>query len=390
MLARISRLNLTSKFLQKISLQVGYATERSIDPYTVLGIGRDATQSQIKKAYFDLAKQYHPDTAKGDSQTTQKFHQIQAAYELLGDPQKRAQFDQGIRSDEQCGPNGFSSSTPGSTFYNSNDADPFANIFGDIFSQFTQRSSSRVDWDQSDLDVSVGISLSFQEAVRGTNRTVSYSRNEPCQCCTGSGIKPGSTKSTCLGCKGTGQFKRRMQGLFFSQTCHECRGSGYQFTACQECAGRGIKEQKNTLQISIPAGVQPNDVIQQAGLGHWVNGYPRGNLNIRISSIASSDQFERKKNDIYTTVKIPLHQAILGGSLKVPTIWGDVEMSLADSLPLQPGSVRRLRGKGIQNGIDGCIGDQLVRLEVAIPTRLTDKQKQLLTEFAQQLQGKPH
>lgn len=389
---------------------MNFTTERSPDPYSVLGLERNATQSQIKKAYFDLAKKYHPDTTGNsngttDPETTKKFHQIQAAYELLENPQKRAQFDQSGSDSDGCpfdSSGFFSYSTHTHT-----QSDPFSNIFGDIFSQFTsQRSTSTannsMDWDQSDLDVTVPLSLTFQQAVLGVNgMKVEYMRSEPCKCCSGNGIKPGSSKTTCLGCKGTGQFRRRMQGLFFSQTCPECRGSGYQFTSCPECHGKGLQEERSTATITIPPGVQPNDVIQRAGLGHWIGGYPRGNLNIRITNISASEggKFERRKNDIHSTVKIPLHQAILGGTVRVSTIWGDVEMlldntadgtttSTSTSLPLQPNSVKRLRGKGIHNGIDGTIGDHLVHLQITLPTQLTEKQKQLLNEFAQQLANK--
>lgn len=365
----------------------------SSDPYKTLGVTNDATAAQIKKAYFELAKKYHPDTCKDDAQAKHKFHQIQTAYEILSDPAKRSSYDRGEFSASPGGDGAaYGTNASGPFHYEWNSAtgdEPFTGMFGDLFAEFTRMHQKGTpgragSMDVADLDISIDVSLTFEQAVKGSTTQVRYARNELCTTCQGDGIKPGTSKSTCSQCRGTGQFRRRLQGLFFSQTCPSCSGTGYQYASCTDCDGKGSKEKYNTVDVAMPAGLDVGDVVQRTGMGHSFRGYPQGSLYVRVVDVGRSRHFQRKGNDITSCVDVPLHLALMGGHVIVPTIWGNVEMKI-DQGSIQPGCIKILRGKGIRNGISGTVGNHLATLQVTMPTKLNDSQMQKLEEFAKSL-----
>lgn len=347
------------------------AASRGRSPWEILGVSPGSTPSQIKKAYFELAKKFHPDTCK-EPDAGAKFQQIQQAYDHLskGPSPEEVANESESNQGSPFSWGGFSRST-GTTGAN----DGFSSFFGDIFSDFVRQSTATAH-------VETSIGLTFKEAVLGAVKEIRFAREGVCSPCSGSGIKQGAKKSTCLTCHGTGTIRRRLQGLFFEQTCSSCSGTGYSFQKCSTCSGAGTVNENARVSVKVPAGVQEGDTIKVEGAG---NG-GKGSLFVRISRVEASKDWERKGNDLWTRVTVPLQTVLLGGKAKVQPI--DLESTpIYIDIPsgTQPETTKVIYGKGISNQMTGVRGNLCAKISVSIPSVLTPRQKTLLEAFAQEL-----
>jgi molecular chaperone DnaJ len=350
------------------------------DYYEVLGVARDASEAEIKKAYRQLARQYHPDMNPGDKAAEAKFKEVQEAYEVLSDADKRARYDQfGHAGAEAGGPGfgGFDFGGAGADFGG----------FGDIFDMFFGGGfgrTSRRQGPERGADLRLDIEIPFEEAVFGGEKEVGVPRQERCSSCDGSGAAPGTRPRTCPTCHGSGQVRVAQNtplGHFQTiRTCHQCHGQGTIIeTPCPACRGRGVVQRTRKIKIKIPPGVDTGARLRMAGEGEsGARGGPPGDLYIYIS-VQLHPFFQRDGFDILCEVPVNMVQAALGDRIMVPTLDGKVELNIPAGT--QSGSVFRIKGKGIPRLNGAGRGDQHVRVHVETPTSLTEKQKELLREF---------
>ncbi|MCD1127149.1 molecular chaperone DnaJ [Jinshanibacter sp. LJY008] len=348
------------------------------DYYEILGVGRDADEREIKKAYKRLAMKHHPDRNQGDKDSEEKFKEIKEAYEVLTDAQKKAAYDQyGHAAFEQggMGGGGFGGGFSGGGDFN----DIFGDVFGDIFGGRRQRASRG-----SDLQYTM--TLTLEEAVRGVTKEIRIPTLAECDVCYGSGAKVGTSSITCSTCHGAGQVQMR-QGFFaVQQTCPTCHGRGKIIKdPCNKCHGQGRVEKTKTLSVKIPAGVDTGDRIRLSGEGEaGENGAPSGDLYVQVQ-VKQHPIFERDGNNLYCEVPINFAMAALGGEIEVPTLDGRVNLKVPAET--QTGKLFRMRGKGVKSVRGGSQGDLLCRVVVETPVKLNDKQKQLLRELEESLGG---
>ena len=350
------------------------------DYYEVLGVSKSASADDMKKSYRKLALKYHPDRNKGDKAAEEKFKEAAEAYAVLSDNEKRAQYDQFGHSLGGAGFQGFKG-------YEEN-FQGFGDVFGDLFEDFfgtsrTQGARSR-GGRGSDLEYSVEISL--EEVASGKEVTVEFPRDETCETCQGSGAEPGSRKTTCSECGGRGEV-RISQGFFtLRRTCPRCHGEGEQISKpCHACRGTGRTRKTRKLSIKIPSGIEDGAQLKVTGEGEaGQRGGARGNLYIHIS-VKHHSLFERAGNDLLLEAKVGIHQAALGMELEVPTLDGKVRLKIPPGT--QPGRVFRLKGKGLPDLRGYGTGDELVRINVEIPERLSPEAKKLLEEFGKSHEG---
>jgi len=344
------------------------------DFYEVLGINRDASDDEIKKAYRKLAMKHHPDRNPDNPKAEEHFKEAKEAYEILSDAQKRAAYDQyghaGV--DPQAG--GFG---PGGQGNMGGFADAFGDIFGDIFGG--GRSGGRGGVYRG-ADLRYNLEISLEDAARGTETRIRIPTMEQCESCGGSGAKKGTEPKTCPTCQGHGQV--RMQQGFFSiqQTCPKCHGSG-RFVAdpCQACHGAGRVKQHKTLSVKIPAGVDEGDRIRLSGEGeHGVGGGPSGDLYVQIH-IKPHQVFQRDHDDLHCEMPVSFTIAALGGEIEIPTLDGLAKIKIPAET--QSGKVFRLRGKGIKGVRSHSHGDLMCHVVVETPVSLTERQKELLREL---------
>ena len=348
------------------------------DYYEVLGVGRNADDSEIKGAYRKLALQHHPDRNPGNQEAEDKFKEAAEAYEVLRDPQKRSIYDQyGHQGLEGSGFSGFGG------------FEDIFSSFGDIFEDFFgfgggRRSRSRT---QRGSDLRYDMTLSFMEAAFGTETEIDIQKAENCPTCSGSGCKPGTQPDTCNQCHGTGQLSRT-QGFFTVRTtCHTCRGAGQVITSpCQECSGNGQVRIRKKVAVKIPAGVDTGSRLRLTGEGESGSfGGPAGDLYVFIQ-VEPHDFFERNDNDIICRVPISFVHAALGTKIKVPTLTGEKNVDVKKGT--QPGDLMRLRGEGIPSLRYGNRGDLIIQFIIKTPTNLSKKQEALLKDFARLESGK--
>lgn len=348
--------------------------------YDRLGVSKDASQEEIKKAYRKMSKKYHPDINK-EPGAEEKYKEVQEAYDTLGDEQKRAAYDQY----GPAGANGFNGGAGG--FGGFDGAGGFGG-FEDIFSSFfgggaAQRNPNAPR--QGD-DLQYRVQLKFEEAIFGTEKEVTYNREATCHTCGGSGAKPGTSPVTCHKCHGQGVITVDTQtplGTMRRQvTCDVCHGTGQEIKdPCPTCHGTGHEKEKHTVSVKIPAGVETGQQIRLAGQGEaGFNGGPYGDLFVMIT-VQPSDKFEREGSTIYYTLNLNIVQAALGDVVDVPTVHGDVELSIPAGT--QTGKTFRLRGKGAPKLRGGGQGDEHVTVKVVTPTKLNSVQKEALRAFAE-------
>lgn len=344
----------------------------SRDYYEVLGVSKDASDAEIKKAYRRLARQYHPDANPDDGNAEERFKEITEAYETLSDPEKRKHYDRFGKAE-----------VPGS-----NGGFDFGGMGGmeDIFESFFGGGRQRASRSTRGADLEMRLEIDLEEAFTGVSRDLDVRKVDRCHICDGTGAKPGTAPKVCPTCNGTGQVKTS-QGSFFEQfvmvrPCPTCRGEGQVVdTPCQECGGSGRLQKKRRIKVEVPAGVDTGLRLRLQGEGEAGHrGGPPGDLYVVIV-VKPHKLFSRKGDDVYFETSIGFPQAALGGSIKVPTLEGK-EVSLKIPEGTQPGSVLRLRGKGMPSLRGGHRGDQYVVVRVAVPTRLSQRERELLKDLA--------
>lgn len=344
------------------------------DYYEILGVNRDASEEEIKKAYRKLAMKHHPDRNPDSKQAEEKFKEAKEAYEMLSDPQKRAAYDQYGHAGVDPNAGG-----PGAAGGFGGFADAFGDIFGEIFGGGRGGGHGGAGVYRG-ADLRYNLEISLEEAARGTETRIRIPAMEECDACHGSGAKPGTTPVTCGTCGGSGQV--RIQQGFFSiqQTCPTCHGSGRQIKdPCGTCHGAGRVKKHKTLHVKIPAGIDEGDRIRLAGEGeHGVNGGPSGDLYVQIH-IKPHSVFQRDGDDLHCEMPISFATAALGGEIEIPTLDGAAKVRIPAET--QSGKVLRLRGKGIRGVRSSVQGDLMCHVAVETPVNLTERQRELLREF---------
>lgn len=349
------------------------------DYYEVLGIPRNANEDDVRKAFRRLARQYHPDVNKAPD-ATERFKEINEAYEVLSDQEKRATYDKYGHSGMGAG---FGDSGFGGGF-----AD-FSSIFDELFGGLGGRSTRSRTAPRRGADLRADLTLSFEEAVRGITKDIQITRQEPCARCQATGAEPGTSPLRCPQCNGSGEIQRRQQSPFFgtvvtSSTCPRCNGAGEIVTTpCTECRGSKFNRVTRTLSVDIPAGVDEGTQIRLGNEGEpGARGGPPGSLFV-VLHVQPHAIFQRREQNILIDLPINFVQATLGAEVEVPTLDGPVKLNIPAGT--QHGHTFRLRGKGIQNVRQAGRGDQYVTVQVVMPNKVTDRQRQLLRELGETL-----
>jgi molecular chaperone DnaJ len=346
------------------------------DYYEVLGVSNSASKDEIKKAYRKLSKKFHPDINK-EPGADEKFKEVKEAYEVLSDDQKRAQYDQ------------FGHVDPNQGFGGGGDFGGGFGGFEDIFNSFFGGGGGRrrdPNAPRQGADLQYTMTLKFEEAVFGKETDIEIPREEECDTCDGTGAKPGTKVDTCKHCHGSGQISVEQNTPFGRivnrRVCHYCNGTGKEIKEkCTTCSGSGKVTRRNKIHVKIPAGVDDGQQLRVAGKGEaGINGGPPGDLYI-VFHIRSHEFFERDGDDIYCEMPITFVQASIGDEVEVPTLHGKVKLKVPAGT--QTGTKFRLKGKGVPNVRGYGTGDQHVLVRIVTPTKLSEKQKQLLREFAE-------
>lgn len=358
------------------------------DYYEVLGVAKTATDDEIKKAYRTLAKKYHPDLNGGDKDCEAKFKEVNEAYEVISDPQKRARYDQFGHEEPRAGGagGGYGDFTGG-----------FGGGFDDIFSAFFGGGfgggGQRARGPQRGDDLRYDLTITFEEAAFGCEKEISVTRDENCEECGGTGARKGTQPTQCPTCHGTGQVQSfvntpigRVSNV---RVCEACHGQGTIINdPCPKCSGRGRVRRNRKITIKIPAGIDSGMQIPLRKQGEpGLRGGENGDLYIFVT-VKPHKLFTRENYDLYCDVTVSFTQAALGGEIDVPTLNGMIKHNLPEGT--QPGTVIRLRGQGIQNLRGAGKGDLYIKVNVEIPRKLTDKQKELLMQFDETLTGKEY
>lgn len=342
------------------------------DYYEVLGINRDASEEDIKKAYRKLAMKHHPDRNPDNPKSEELFKEAKEAYEVLSESARRAAYDQyghaGV--DHQAGMGAGAGAAGFGSF-----ADAFGDIFGDIFGGGRQRSSV-----YRGADLRYNLEIALEEAAHGTETRIRIPTMQECETCKGTGAKPGTQPTTCATCGGHGQVRMTQGFLSIQQTCPKCHGSGKVVqNLCATCSGAGRVKHQKTLSVKIPAGVDEGDRIRLSGEGEaGVNGGPSGDLYVVIH-IRAHEVFSREGNDLHCEMPVSITKAALGGEIEIPTLDGYAKIKIPAET--QSGKVFRLRGKGIKGVRSQTFGDLMCHVVVETPVNLTGRQKELLEEL---------
>ncbi|MBI4478758.1 MAG: J domain-containing protein [Acidobacteria bacterium] len=358
------------------------------DYYQMLGIGRKATQEEIRKVYRRLARKYHPDVNPGDKRAEERFKKITEAYEVLGDAKKRQMYDRVGYYQESGGPTG-PAAARGSrpvdfsgfdfTGFGGPESEAGPTSFRDLFSQFFRREETPASAPEPGSDLEYQVHIGFWDAIRGTTVRLNISRLQTCPACHGKGAV--GPETICPECKGTGNTNKLMGSMRFNVPCPRCGGKGRSQNICSSCAGEGRRTAPEPLEIRIPAGVQDGFRVRVPGKGNaGRHGTPPADLYI-ITKVAAHAFFERRGDDIHTVIPVTVPEAALGAKVEVPTI--DHSRAL---LKIPPGTVTgqkfRLREKGVQSLKTGKRGDQFVEVRVQVPRVADERSKQILRELA--------
>ena len=355
------------------------------DYYELLNVKKNAGADEIKKSYRALAKKYHPDKNPDDKASEERFKEIQEAYDVLSDPQKRSEYDQ-IKEAEK---RGFNVGGMGADGFRGNRGDKRSGFnfedfggFGDLFSRVFDRGervrSSRYGPTRGS-DISVELDIPFDKAISGWDTVVAIPRDEDCPTCRGTGAQPGTSTKTCPECGGTGTVQDVQGGFALSRPCPRCYGRGTVIEVpCRTCKGQGQVQQTRRISVKIPPGVEDGMRIRVPGQGEaGVSGGPSGDLYI-IPRIQGHRFFKREGDDIYCDVTVDFIQAILGVTLMVSTIDGKVRLKIEPGT--QPGALLRMKGLGVKRK-DGARGDQFVKVNVSLPKYITPEQREILEKF---------
>ena len=351
------------------------------DYYEVMGVPRNASEDEIKKSYRKLAKEYHPDLHPGDKNAEARFKEVNEAYEVLSDKDKRARYDQFGHAGVD--PNFGGGAGGGNPFQGDFDfGDIFSSVFGG-FGGFGGRQQNP-NAPRRGSDTEAVIEISFEEAAKGCKKTITYQRVEDCPDCHGSGAKPATSPVSCPHCSGTGQVRVNQRTPFgvvqTMRTCDKCKGKGKIVEEpCKKCGGNGKVRNQKTLEINIPAGVAHEQLLRVSGQGNaGVNGGLPGDLLLAVR-VRPHAIFERKGNDIWCEIPITFSQAALGAEITVPTLDGDVVYNVHEGT--QPGDIFKLKNRGIENLTGRGRGDQYVKVTIEVPRNLSKEQKDLLQQF---------
>ena len=351
------------------------------DYYDVLGVSREATQEEIKRAYRRMARRYHPDVSHEDG-TDEKFKEVNEAYEVLSDERKRAAYD-------RFGHAGVRGAAGGAGGFQDFGFGGMADIFEEFFGGFTgTRTRSRRRGPRRGADLRYDLSITFEEAVFGAEKEIEVRRPEICPTCNGSGAEPGTEPERCSHCNGTGEVRRVQQSILGNivnvSTCPRCRGEGEVIAVpCSTCNGRKQVQQLRSLKVKVPAGIRSDQQIRLTGEGApGSHGGPPGNLYVFVQ-VKSHPIFQRRGDDILINLEINVAQAALGDEVIVPTVEGDASLKVPPGT--QSGTVFRMRDRGVAHLNGAGRGDQLVMTQVVVPTSLTEEQRHLFEEMADTL-----
>jgi molecular chaperone DnaJ len=351
-----------------------------MDLYIVLGLGRTASTTDIKRAYRRLARRFHPDINPGDREAAARFRQIVEAYETLVDPDQRRRYDTGQmsvpRASEQPDSYGFT----GFDFSGSAVQGERATTFGDLFEDMFVRPADRQQGGpERGADLHARISLSFEEAWRGVERTVTVTRQESCRVCAGSGYQR-IAEVRCVSCEGSGTVRSVRGHMVFSKSCAHCGGTGrLRQRLCSACHGQGVEMRTEALQVRLPPGIAEGAKVRVSGKGHaGVRGGEAGDLYVDVQ-VRPHRLFRRDGDDVHLTVPIALHEAALGARIEIPTPDGPARLRVLPGT--QSGQRLRLRGRGAISARDGRRGDFIVEVRLMLPPVLDERSKELLREF---------
>jgi len=360
------------------------ATKR--DYYEILGVDKNASEDELKRAYRKLAKKYHPDLNPGDKEAEAKFKEVNEAYEVLSDKEKRQKYDQFGHA--AFDPSGFEGGGFGdfSGFGGFGDiGDIFETFFGDGGFGFSTFSSRRKSGPKRGRDIKYEMEINFEEAAFGVEKEISVTRNEDCPTCNGTGAKDGSGLETCMTCGGTGEVRHVQSSplgrIVNVRTCESCRGEGTIIkNPCSSCLGRGIIKKTRKITINIPAGVDNGSILTLRGEGEpGEKGGPKGDLYVYLR-VKPHKIFKREGFDIFCEVPISFVKAALGGKISVPTLEGEIDYVLEEGT--QTGTTFKLKGKGIKNLKRSGKGDLYFTVKIEVPKKLNEKQKEILRQFA--------
>ena len=356
------------------------------DYYEVLGVSKNASEDEIKRAYKKLARKYHPDMNPGDKEAEEKFKEVNEAYEVLSDSDKKARYDQfgfaGVDPNYGAGAGGGAYGAGGFDFGDLGDI--FGSFFGGGFGSAQRRNPNAPQRGES---IRLSVTISFEEAAFGCEKSITIDRFEQCPTCKGKGCAPGTTPEVCPDCKGTGSVRTTQRTPFgvvqTSGACKKCGGHGKIIhQPCPRCGGRGAVRKNQTIKVKIPAGIDDGQTLNLRGKGNaGLDGGPAGDLLITVF-VKPHPLFERDGNSVLMEMPVTFAQAALGAEIEVPTIDGRVKLTIPEGT--QPGSVFRLRGKGIPylQSKGGGRGDQFVTITVTVPKNMTSEQKERLRAYA--------
>ncbi|KAH9947710.1 DnaJ protein [Amylocystis lapponica] len=385
---------------RKRSFHASSARRAPKDPYQVLGVNKDANAAEIKKVYFSLARKYHPDT-NPDKGAQEKFVEIQEAYDILKDEKKRASYDQYGAASQQPGfdPNarnpfgagGFGFQDFSASFGGARgQGDLFEQLFGAFGGRGRSRGPGHVEETQgSDIEAAIGVT--FMEACKGTSRTMTLTPIENCSTCSGTGLKAGAKRSSCTSCGGTGARTFVLDnGFQMASTCPDCKGTGSTVprgSQCGHCSGVGQVRIQKSVKVDIPAGVEDGMTIRVPNAGDApISGKGRrGDLLVRVN-VASSKVFRRQGPNLHHEARVPLHAALLGGKVRVPTLDGDVDVRIPGGT--QQGEEMVLKGRGVASVFGRDKGDLFVTFAVQLPRSLTPRQREILQQYADDIEGR--